>query len=166
MGILYGCSSEGEDVIPLTTGPQKPTESTQNPATTTPEATPVTVSFPKSENYIPPEELNSIVEGTGGGYDFSVPFDSDKWVQVDDKNTFVMKFERVDSEFPWTATSIQNAFVTMTFRDSQYDYIVMKFIKPNTETLVVFEAVNEDGVVGSSLGDAPEGIYFAVAIGQ
>ena len=60
----------------------------------------------------------------------------------------------------------ENAFVIDTYRDSQYDYIVLKFMKSNTETVIVFEAINEDGIVGSSLGDAPEGIHFAVAIGR
>ena len=150
-----------------TVAANKGEQTRQSPTPTTtpkPTATPDYSNMPA--NFILPEELDEFVEGTGGGYDFTVPYDSENWFQVDNKNIFVMKFEHVDSNFPWTATSSNNVSVINTIRKPDYDYLVLKFIQSNTETVVVFEAINEDGIVGSSLGDAQEGIHFAVAIGK
>lgn len=147
----------------LTKTPVRTTNPTQAPVTT-----PTRTLDPSkmADNFILPEELETLIKGTGGGYDFTIPYDVDKWYQVDDKNTFVMKFNHIAPDFPWTITSSNNVYELMILREPDYDYLVLKFIRSNTETLVVFEAINEDGVVGSSLSENPDGIYFAVAIGE
>lgn len=177
VGLLSGCNNkkndESEQQIsdsPISHGTTSPTPSTI-PAltpTSTPEPTPKSTYDPAllASNFILPGELDSLIEGTIGGYDFTVPYDAEKWFQVDNKNIFVMKFEHIDSSFPWAVTSSNNAYLVKTISKPDYDYLVLKFIRANTETLVVFEAINEDGVVGGTLSDSPNGIYFAVANGK
>ncbi len=169
--MLSGCNNnknkDSEQQITAPPKSQAPTPSTAPAQTETPapEPTPIYTYDPESmaKNFITPEELESVVEGTSGGYDFTIPYDTEKWFQVDNKNIFVMKFEHIDTNFPWTITTNSNSFIVKTIRKSDYDYLVLKFIRANTETLIIFEAINEDGIVGSTLSDSPNGIYFAVA---
>jgi len=173
-GLLSGCkdkkNDESEQQI---SDPPKSLEPTSpNPSTTptlthipTPEPTPKNTYDPirMAKNFILPEESEVLMEGAIGGYDFTVPYDTDKWFQVDNKNMFVMKFDHIDPNFPWTITSSSNSYLLKTIRKPDYDYLILKFMRANTETLVVFKAINEDGVVGGTLSDSPNGIYFAVA---
>lgn len=167
-GLLSGCNnkknnnSEQESSTPI---PSQISLSPTPTITTTSEPNPASTYDPArmANNFILPDELESVIEGSIGGYDFTVPYDSEKWFQVDNKNIFVMKFEHIDPSFPWTITSSSNSYLVKTVRKPDYDYVVVKFMRANTETLIVFEAINEDGVVGGTLSDSPNGIYFAVA---
>ncbi len=170
--LLYGCKNNEIEEIeqqisvpPTSQGPITTQTLAPSPTPTPkPTATPDYSSMPT--NFILPKESDELVGSTGGGYDFTVPYDSEIWFPVDNKHTYVMKFEHVDPNFPWTVTSSNNVAVINTIREPDYDYLVLKFMQSNTETIVIFEAINEDGIVGSSLGDAPGGIHFAVAIGK
>ena len=173
-GLLSGCKDKkNEESEQQITDPPKSLEPTSPIPSTTPVSTPIPTPEPTpkqtydparmAKNFILPDEVEPIIEGAIEGYDFTIPYDTEKWFQVDNKNMFVMKFAHIDSSFPWTVTSSNNSYLVNTVRTSDYDYLVLKFMQANTETIIIFEAVNEDGVVGGTLSDSPNGIYFAVA---
>lgn len=138
----------------------------------TPEPTPIPSVEPTStpepeDNYITPEELGDVIKNTGGGYDMEMAFSPDKIFLVDATQLFIFKFAHIVDEFSWhVAEGSINAFEQFVIRRPDYDYVIVKFWKSNTETILKFNYRDSNDNIGGWYAPAPDGIAIAVAIGD
>ena len=150
-------------VEPTPTPTIEPTPTPTIEPTPTPTIEPTPTPTP-SDIWIDPEDLTHVISECGGGYDLDIEFDVTEWLPVNNQDVFVLKISELAPQYTWKVVQGSNNVMNLaTIKRNGYDYILVKFLMPNTETLVKILPVDVNNNAGGWYTPAPDGLYFAVA---